>query len=59
MKDKKDTQQTTKEDKQSLAHKVGDALERTGEKLTEAGAEKAGKKIYQTGNKLEHSQDDK
>lgn len=34
--------------------KAGDVLERVGEKLTNVGATKIGKKIYDSGNKLEH-----
>lgn len=34
--------------------KAGDALERVGEKLSNIGATKIGKKIYDAGNKLEH-----
>ena len=45
--------------KDSFTHKVGDAVERLGEKVSDAGAEKAGAKIYKTGNKIEHSQDHK
>lgn len=41
--------------KESLRHKAGDAIERVGEKLKEMGAEKLGSKVYNAGNKLEHS----
>lgn len=47
------------EKKESFTHKVGDAIERLGEKVSDAGAKKLGQKIYQTGNKIEHSQDAK
>lgn len=45
--------------KDNFTHKVGDAVERLGEKVSNAGAEKIGEKIYKTGNKIEHSQDSK
>ncbi len=45
--------------KSSFTHKVGDAIERVGEKLQEMGATKAGKAVYRAGNKIEHSQDKK
>lgn len=43
--------------KEDLAHKAGDALERVGQKISNAGATKAGNAIYNAGDKLEHSQD--
>lgn len=45
--------------KETVTHKVGDAIERAGEKLKDAGAEKLGNAVYRTGNKIEHSQDEK
>jgi hypothetical protein len=42
------------QEKENLTHKAGDALERLGEKVTNAGAEKLGKVIYDAGNKIEH-----
>ena len=45
--------------KTSIAHKVGDAIERVGEKLQQMGATKAGKAVYRAGDKIEHSQDKK
>ena len=47
-----------KSTKEKAAHKVGDALERTGEKLKEAGATKVGQKVYNKGDEIEHSEDD-
>lgn len=46
---------TPKEHHKTISHKVGDAIERVGEKVSEMGAPKAGQKIYNTGNKIEHS----
>ncbi|OYZ23692.1 MAG: hypothetical protein B7Y39_03655 [Bdellovibrio sp. 28-41-41] len=40
--------------KESMSHKAGDMLERAGEKIKNAGAEKIGNAIYKAGNKLEH-----
>lgn len=45
------------EHKQKAAHKVGDAIEKAGDKLQEMGATKAGAKVREAGDKLEHSQD--
>jgi hypothetical protein len=42
---------------QSVKHKIGDAIEKVGEKLTDLGASKIGKSVYNAGNKLEHSDD--
>jgi hypothetical protein len=48
------------EDKnKGLAQKAGDAIERVGQKASEAGATKAGKAIYNAGDKIEHSRDKK
>lgn len=47
----------TKDD--SLSHKVGDSIERLGEKVMKAGAEKLGKAIYNAGDKIEHMNDGK
>lgn len=46
-------------EKTSFTHKVGDAIERVGEKLQDMGAEKAGKAVYRKGNEIEHSRDNK
>ncbi len=43
--------------KDSLFHKAGDILERLGEKITNTGAKKVGKAIYNAGNRLEHMGD--
>ncbi len=48
-----------KTNKESFAHKAGDAIERLGEKVSKAGAKKLGDAITRAGDKLEHSQDDK
>ncbi len=40
--------------KQGFAKKVGDALERTGEKVQKAGMPKTGRAIYNAGDKIEH-----
>jgi hypothetical protein len=44
-------------DSESIGHKAGDAIERIGKKLKDAGAEKIGQAVYDAGNKLEHSED--
>ncbi len=40
---------------ETIAQKVGDVVERVGEKLKDMGAEKLGSAVYSAGNKLEHS----
>lgn len=50
--------QTPKKE-ESLSHKVGDKIERLGEKVIKAGAPKLGKAIYNAGDKLEHMNDNK
>lgn len=41
--------------KESMSHKAGDAVERAGEKISRAGAERLGRSISNAGDKLEHS----
>jgi hypothetical protein len=43
----------------SISHKVGDTIERLGEKIIKAGAPKIGKAIYNAGDKLEHRNENK
>lgn len=45
--------------KESISHKVGDKVERAGEKLKNAGAQTLGNAVYKAGNKLEHASDHK
>jgi len=42
---------------ENMKHKLGDAIERVGQKLSDVGASKIGKAVYNAGNKLEHSDD--
>lgn len=42
-----------------LSKKVGDKLERVGQKISNSGAEKIGSFVSRMGDKLEHSGDDK
>ena len=44
---------------EGLAHKLGDAIEKVGTKISNAGAPKIGQAIHDLGDKLEHSQDKK
>jgi hypothetical protein len=48
---------TPKDD--SVSQKVGDTIERLGEKIIKAGAPKIGKAIYNAGDKIEHMNKDK
>ena len=47
--------QGSKENRDSLTHKVGDAIERVGEKIADAGAGKIGRVVSDLGDKLEHA----
>ena len=47
-----------KNEKESLSHKVGDKIERAGQKISEK-APKTGKAIYDAGDKIEHMNDNK
>ena len=51
--------QTPNQKDEGLAHKVGDTVEKLGEKITRAGAAKVGKFVYDTGDKIEHMNDKK
>lgn len=52
---------TTKnvQEKESLTKKAGDQIERLGDKVSRAGAEKVGRAIHNLGDKIEHSRDGK
>ena len=43
--------------KAGFTRKLGDIIERVGEKLISAGASRAGRKVYQFGDRLEHRND--
>jgi hypothetical protein len=45
--------------KESFSRKVGDKVERFGEKVSNSGAQKVGKVIYDAGNKIEHMNEKK
>ena len=53
------TQKDVNARKETIAHKVGDKIERVGEKISNAGATRLGNAVRNAGDKLEHSQDDK
>lgn len=44
--------------KDSVAHKVGDSIERLGQKISNAGAPKIGKMVTDAGDKIEHMNDE-
>ncbi|MCC2679625.1 MAG: hypothetical protein K0R29_2201 [Pseudobdellovibrio sp.] len=46
-------------EKKSIAKRLGDKVERAGEKIRGMGATKLGNAVYRAGNKLEHSKDNK
>ena len=45
--------------KEPFAKKAGNKIERLGDKISNAGADKIGEVVHKAGDKLEHSQDDK
>ncbi|BEV68158.1 hypothetical protein AB1A81_07995 [Bdellovibrio bacteriovorus] len=45
-------------EKESLSHKVGDKIEKVGQKISEK-APKTGKAIHDLGDKIEHMNDNK
>ena len=47
------------QDHTPLSKKVGDKIERAGQKISDAGATKVGNFISRIGDKLEHSSDPK
>lgn len=49
---------TSRKENKSFTHKVGDAVERAGEKISDAGAPRTGSKVREWGDKIEHSRDD-
>lgn len=48
-----------KKSEKSITKKLGDKIERAGEKLKNMGATKLGNAVYRAGNKIEHSRDKK
>lgn len=50
-----DKDKSTSGRKETMTHKLGDKVERLGEKLREKGATKLGNSVYRMGNKIEHS----
>lgn len=52
-------QEQTKPNKETTAHRVGDKIERFGEKVAEKGWTKTGEAIHKAGDKIEHLQDKK
>ena len=42
-----------------VSHKVGDTIEKVGQKISDAGANRVGNAIYNSGDKIEHSSDNK
>lgn len=45
--------------KDSLAKKTGDKIEKVGEKIKNSGARKIGNAVYNAGDKIEHWGEDK
>lgn len=40
--------------RESLSHRIGDMIERIGERIQRSGSTKLGRRIYEFGNRLEH-----
>ena len=45
--------------KEGIAHKVGETIEKLGQKISSAGASKIGKAISDAGDKIEHMNEEK
>ena len=45
--------------KEPVSKKMGNKIERLGDKIANTGAEKIGNAVHKAGDKLEHSQDHK
>jgi hypothetical protein len=43
--------------KTTLSHKIGDVIERVGDFLTQCGASRLGARVYNAGNRIEHSKE--
>lgn len=43
--------------KAGFSRKLGDAIERIGERLTRMGATRLGNKVYNAGDRIEHKDD--
>lgn len=43
--------------RESFTHRLGDSIERLGKKISNAGAQRLGKAVYNTGDKIEHMND--
>jgi len=40
--------------RESLTHRIGDMIERIGERIQRTGSVKLGRRVYEFGNRLEH-----
>ena len=54
-----DQKKVTPNEKKDFFHRAGDKIERLGEKMIKSGATKAGKFVYDAGDKIEHMRDKK
>ncbi len=54
-----DKNRNASDKKDSFSRKLGDKIERVGEKLREKGATKLGNAVYRAGDKIEHSGEEK
>ncbi len=48
-----------KSSKEPISKRAGDKIEKLGDKISNAGAQKIGNAVHNAGDKLEHSQDNK
>lgn len=53
------TVENAKENKESLKNKAGEAIEKVGHKIAEAGMPKVGQKIHDIGDSMEDQHDNK
>ncbi len=47
------------QNKKSMSHRLGDSIERVGQKITDKGAPRVGEAVRKVGDKVEHLSDKK
>jgi hypothetical protein len=47
------------QNKDSMSHRVGDSIERAGQKISDKGAPRVGEAVRKVGDKVEHLSDEK
>ncbi len=47
------------QNKESMSHRLGDSIERVGQKISDKGAPRVGEAVRKVGDKVEHLRDKK